>query len=209
MGAAMRKDGLHHIFMGFNRVSLSGKDDLSTLKSSLFNLFPYARQQDAAGGASGDKRKNVETLLASAQSMEEMQEIISDAIVHRMGALVANDNIDLDSPIADLGVDSLIAIELKNWLNRIFKAVIQTSEILESPTLRTLAVKVLEKADVRPKEGNSAQVTQVSAPSAKDAILAEPETDSDITKTSSQIATKDSTKSANGVSHEQNCRSIH
>ena len=47
-----------------------------------------------------------------------------------------------------------------------------TSEILESPTLRTLAARVLEKAEIRLKEINGAEVEEVVEPQPQQAFVA-------------------------------------
>ena len=55
-------------------------------------------------------------------------------------------SISLDFPMDSLGLDSLIAIELKTWITRTFHAAMQTSEILDTPNLRTLVAVAARKS---------------------------------------------------------------
>lgn len=70
------------------------------------------------------------------------------AIVKQVSSLLAAEaeSVSLDSPMESLGLDSLIAIELKTWITRTFQAAMQTSEILDTPNLRALVATAAQKS---------------------------------------------------------------
>ena len=45
----------------------------------------------------------------------------------------------VDIPIVQLAIDSLVSIELKNWLSRTFQAPVQASEIAGALSIKALA----------------------------------------------------------------------
>ena len=79
--------------------------------------------------------------IAEAQNLEEIEAMISLAVAKHLCALLAieDDEISLDIPFERLGLDSLIAIELKNWITRSFQAGMQTSEIQDARSITALA----------------------------------------------------------------------
>ncbi|KAI0467619.1 Choline/Carnitine o-acyltransferase-domain-containing protein [Xylaria cf. heliscus] len=60
------------------------------------------------------------------------------------------DQLDPDEPLVELGLDSLIAIEFKNWLGRTLGVDIRLHDILEADGLRDLAGLVAEKSKFIP-----------------------------------------------------------
>lgn len=59
------------------------------------------------------------------------------------------DEIDIYRPLASLGVDSLLAIELRNWISRSFKADIAVFDIMGAQNLEDLGASVVERTDLR------------------------------------------------------------
>jgi hypothetical protein len=59
------------------------------------------------------------------------------------------DEIDVCRPLASLGVDSLLAIELRNWISRSFKADIAVFDIMGAQNLEDLGTLVVERTETR------------------------------------------------------------
>ena len=54
----------------------------------------------------------------------------------------------LHKPIYDFGIDSLIAIELRNWIKREFKASLRSLEILDEGSIVSLVEKILARSSL-------------------------------------------------------------
>jgi hypothetical protein len=54
--------------------------------------------------------------------------------------------VDVSLPMAYYGVDSLVAVEVRNWLSATAHAELSTFDIMQSPSLAALAMQVAEKS---------------------------------------------------------------
>lgn len=130
--------------MGFNRQSIFASHDEFAQKNPFFSMLPYTQSEVEEDSGTGTKR-DIETLLRNAQSIDEAAASISEAIVDRFVTFLnlSVEDVSLDQPLAQIGMDSLVSIELKNWMVRAFKANLQASELGSAPSIlelsRTLA----------------------------------------------------------------------
>lgn len=70
-------------------------------------------------------------------------------------------DVPLDIPVTNLGLDSLIAIEVKNWVSNTLQAPVKTTDIMDSPSLRKLAGLVAQRS--RLLKANSPKNTKDTA----------------------------------------------
>jgi acyl transferase domain-containing protein/NADPH:quinone reductase-like Zn-dependent oxidoreductase len=90
----------------------------------------------------------IESRLKMAQNFVEAQELVSAEICQQLARFCAVDAEDIrqDSSILDIGLDSLLAIEFKNWLGRTLHAPMQTTEILDASSLKKLISLVCQRS---------------------------------------------------------------
>ncbi|ROW10238.1 hypothetical protein VMCG_02040 [Cytospora schulzeri] len=89
----------------------------------------------------------------AAGDLEFARDFVASAVASRLEQLISVDINRIDprkTSILDLGVDSLISIELRNWIGREFEAPLQSSEILVDQTIYALAEKVVSRSKVAP-----------------------------------------------------------
>ncbi|CZT12486.1 related to lovastatin nonaketide synthase [Rhynchosporium agropyri] len=94
-------------------------------------------------------RSNAHLGITADLGPEEIHKRLCIAIASRISALAAIDyeEVALDVPILDFGLDSLVAIELKNWLTRTFSTTtIETSEMFGMPSIDALADMVTQRS---------------------------------------------------------------
>ncbi|AEO68274.1 polyketide synthase [Thermothielavioides terrestris NRRL 8126] len=138
-------------------------------------LFCHVRQQDNAAPAKEASFSASKTPGAE-MSLRETIERCTDpeAVIHLIARAMAGQLVKLGSAdakqaseragsILDLGLDSLVAIELRNWIARELDAPLQTSEILTTQTFGDLARKVARRSAIVLAAGQRAQETRSSA----------------------------------------------
>ena len=143
-----QRNAANQVVVGIDRQSLSEQEDLYTLRNPMFSHLPYAADVRVQTEGATQSLKSIDRLVRDAKEMEEILDVISTGIARKIATLMAFDSaeIDLQTPVADLGMDSLIAIELKNWIGRTLQATMQTSEILDMPSISSLALIVSQRS---------------------------------------------------------------
>ena len=147
MSAPARQDRCKQLAIGFNRQSLSSQQRSRTLQNQIFSHLPYEADR-GAGKQVSQTTVSIKEAINVAANIGDVHSIVSGAICRQLSALLAleYDKISLDSSITDFGLDSLIAVELRNWITRTLQAAIQTSDILDAPNLRALIETVSRKS---------------------------------------------------------------
>ncbi|KAK6608712.1 Lovastatin diketide synthase LovF 12 [Botrytis cinerea] len=154
---SMRPEAREHHFVqiaiGLDRESISNRKDIKL--QSVFNHLP-GRMIDL-DSAPVRITKTIGEELSAARSINQIKSIVTTAIATKLSALTASDasELDIDAPIENLGLDSLIAIELKNWINRSLRATLQTSDILDAPNIRFMSSTACEKSELVTKHPHS------------------------------------------------------
>jgi NADPH:quinone reductase-like Zn-dependent oxidoreductase/aryl carrier-like protein len=159
--------------------------------------------------ATANGNMKAERRLAAATSMKEARSIVLAEQIKKMSSLVSVSGEELDprEPLADLGLDSLIAIEFKNWLGRSLGADIRVHDILDADGLGALADLVAQKSKFVP-EGLSEEPSDASPPKRVDEWQPAPIGGRQTSKlqkeeTSSALV---STNTANGTAHSNGYR---
>ncbi|KAF2713472.1 ketoacyl-synt-domain-containing protein [Pleomassaria siparia CBS 279.74] len=142
-----RVDRLPQIVAGFDPQSLARAESANgTIRSPLFAhvLEPIVVEQKQE---TITKKKTFKEILET-DGPEAALAFTTTAVSAKLASLTSidADSMDLDKAIVDFGLDSLIAIELRNWIKREFKASLQSLEILNEQSIRLLAKKIISRA---------------------------------------------------------------
>ncbi|KAF2143954.1 uncharacterized protein K452DRAFT_316749 [Aplosporella prunicola CBS 121167] len=86
--------------------------------------------------------------ISKASSKEEATEIITGALVHKTADILQmpSSEVDPSRPLYRYGVDSLVALEVRNWITRELKANMALLEILAAVPIESFAEKITEKS---------------------------------------------------------------
>ncbi|KAK7991205.1 beta-ketoacyl synthase domain-containing protein [Apiospora arundinis] len=163
LGAEARHAGCHQAVLGFTPESIAETTAVNGAAHTL--MFTHVRptaKTDAVKTINGTR--TFEELVALNEDRGEIEAFVAQSIGTKLADLILADpaDVNLDESVTDLGLDSLIAIELRNWIMREFSAPIQSSEVLDSPNLWSLAKKVTSRSKLitsdENTEGDSASV---------------------------------------------------
>ncbi|KAK7189138.1 Lovastatin diketide synthase LovF 12 [Paraphaeosphaeria sporulosa] len=151
LSPAARKDRIAHITAGFDATSIAGATTVNgNIRSPFFTHVQVTESSSPEVSklpATSQVGKATIFNMATA-SPEEALTYTTVAVSKKLSALayVDAETMDLEKPISDFGLDSLIAIELRNWIKREFKASLQSLEILNEQGVKMLAKKILSRA---------------------------------------------------------------
>ncbi|TAQ84788.1 hypothetical protein B7494_g6896 [Chlorociboria aeruginascens] len=147
LGEQGRSRGLDSAVIGINHQSLSHPlVKTASLKNSMFShiLNTAGEQVDIKIEAAQD----VKSLILAAKEPHDIQEVILNSLVKQLSALLALEDVNVELPVSAFGLDSLMGIELKNWILKEFAAPLQTSEILDSPNLLNFIELVMTRSQI-------------------------------------------------------------
>jgi NADPH:quinone reductase-like Zn-dependent oxidoreductase/SAM-dependent methyltransferase/acyl carrier protein len=103
-------------------------------------------------GTAGDEASQVRSgsaarkaLLAAApdERRELMRTLLREQVARVLGA--APDKLDVERPLTDLGLDSLMAVELRNWIESDLRLSLPTVELMKGPSVSRLADVLLDQ----------------------------------------------------------------
>lgn len=105
-------------------------------------------QTQQAQDASDANAKPLSAKLQEASSLNEAEQLVGDAIATKLAEIfmIPVGDIDMTQPPASFGVDSLVAVELRNMLMLKAAADVPVFNILQSVSLAALAVDVADKS---------------------------------------------------------------
>jgi hypothetical protein len=89
-------------------------------------------------------------LVRALATLTERARSVAEAVAARLAVIfsVSSEEVDLDAPMAKQGVDSLVAVELRNWLSGVAKAKLSVFEILQSTSVMEFAGLIIERSQV-------------------------------------------------------------
>ncbi|KAG6358653.1 hypothetical protein INS49_012171 [Diaporthe citri] len=110
----------------------------------------YHNLERAGGGSdgpskSGGDRNSLRAQLAALADQQERQGAVARALAGALANFLIKDDgsIPLDRPLESVGMDSLVAMEMRNWVRQQVGAQLSTIAIVQSPSLLHLAGLVL------------------------------------------------------------------
>lgn len=139
--SAIEKDSCQQMVLGFDRDSLSQVTAMNaTLRSA---MFIHVRLPDRMGPSANATNvgEYSDRSFEQAGDPQDDVESISMAIAGKISSLSAlsHESLDMNLPISELGVDSLMAIEMRNWISRRYGIMMQASDIMDQRSILALA----------------------------------------------------------------------
>jgi len=136
-------------------IRAGGGSGLETIDYSLSPmLYPLVLQNNRqAEPMGGTDQANYRDMIMTSASLDEAGEIAAQAIVNKLAKSFSimqdNTSIDRNKPLQVYGVDSLLAMELRNWIVKEFMAGIAVFETQGVSTLETLSRLVTGRTSIK------------------------------------------------------------
>ncbi|KAI0877521.1 hypothetical protein GGS24DRAFT_497862 [Hypoxylon argillaceum] len=116
-----------------------------------FGTLRLGRQD--GGGMAAAEQANPTGMLVKALGLadaDEKKQSVARAVAERLAAIfnIAAEQVDSAASMAASGVDSLVAVELRNWLAGVAKAKVSVLEVVQSRSLLDFANVVIERTSV-------------------------------------------------------------
>lgn len=124
-----------------------GIEDPFWLRAPLF--LPLYQMRDVSTAAMGDENAvDIGALLKGADSLARAGAVVCDALVKKVARTLGmpQEDIDASKPMHLYGVDSLVAVEVRNWFLKEMKADVAVFDIMGSGSIADLAVIVAAKS---------------------------------------------------------------
>lgn len=135
--------------------------DLKRSNGGATNLWPRDRKfdhriaaDDGAAGNGDGSGPSAQTLLSQAKDIVTASKVVLDAlrlnVAQSMAA--APEDIDVERPLQSFGVDSLKAVEVRNWIFRELKCNVSVFDILSPIALEQLSTRIAERSKLVKEE---------------------------------------------------------
>ncbi|KAJ3548513.1 hypothetical protein NM208_g974 [Fusarium decemcellulare] len=111
-------------------------------------LFDAFIKDDGGVAASAESRLSVSQALRTAESTEDALEAVYEALSNKIASvlMLTPEEVRRAHSVLSAGLDSLVAIEVRNWITREAGASVQILEIQNSPSLKSLAKTILDRS---------------------------------------------------------------
>lgn len=129
-----------------------GNEDGSSIAAFELPVFSHFRRRavKAAGnsGAGGGSGARVRDVLKTAKSLDEAADRVCSALVDKISSRsnVPVDNISREKPMTDYGIDSLVAVEMRNWIVREMDSTVPILELLANQSLQQLSAAIAQRS---------------------------------------------------------------
>ena len=142
-----------HVVSGFEipaKIVAKGFEMPEAMRQPLWRYMHQVKASavDNSGSspAVAEQSKSLETMLDTVDSMEEGGRLIALALAERVAKTVSlTEEMDLNRPMATYGVDSLTAVDLRNWFAKTTGVDVAVFEILGDASCAKIGVLVASK----------------------------------------------------------------
>lgn len=124
-------------------------DEESFFSRPMFRILRQAGvHQGATTSPELDSVTDFTSLIRAAKTLAEAVDVIVDSVRTKLSKVLAveKENIDFGKPIANYGVDSLSAVEIRTWFRNVVGAEVTTFEILGKESITALSLAVAAKS---------------------------------------------------------------
>lgn len=143
LGRLLRQDASQVGVMRVNWAQQRKMFVADTVPPKFARLYEEAASETAASTAEGVPTRKALLAVAPEQRKQLMQEMLRDKVARVLGS--AAGKLDIDKPLTEVGLDSLMAVELRNWIESDLRLNLPIVELMRGPSVARLADILLEQ----------------------------------------------------------------
>ncbi|KAL5321033.1 hypothetical protein ACEPPN_011843 [Leptodophora sp. 'Broadleaf-Isolate-01'] len=100
--------------------------------------------------SSSDAVISFHSALKSSKTIEEAQDVVCRGLLNKLPSvlMIEEEDMDVTRPLTNYALDSLVAIEVRNFITREFEANLQVLELLSSGSIESLAKVICGKSKI-------------------------------------------------------------
>lgn len=126
-----------------------GQEPPSLFKRPLFAPFSHVVGETQDGAAGDTVVDQAAAFRQTADSAERIQIVIRALALKLARAMsISPDDIELNKPLSSYGVDSLMAVELRNWIGRDFSANVAVFDIMGNVPVSAIGDLVVTRSSI-------------------------------------------------------------
>ena len=113
----------------------------------------YAQRSHTQKAATGKETVDVATALAATGTMQEAVDLVCKSLIGKLATLLAIETADLSSSrsTSHYGADSLVAVELRNWIAIYLHTDVQMFELLSTGSIHQVSATIAPRCKLVPK----------------------------------------------------------
>ncbi|KAI1342766.1 hypothetical protein F5Y15DRAFT_428725 [Xylariaceae sp. FL0016] len=135
-------------------VLAAGQEPPKTMMTPLFSGFSH---HSGPVLGNGNKEASLASLFRQATDPSQRAEIVVRGLTLKLSRSlsISPDEIEISKPLSEYGVDSLMAVELRNWMRQDFQAAVAVFDIMGGTPIGRIGELVVEKSEAGNKDGKS------------------------------------------------------
>ncbi|KFA49985.1 hypothetical protein S40293_05963 [Stachybotrys chartarum IBT 40293] len=133
---------------------VAGIDTPYYLEDQRFSILARTGLRDSASTATHDDTVPTHALIGKATTMQEAVALAQEAFVKQVAKMLQTDPTEVDTSrfLHSYGFDSLVAIEIVNWVLKEIKSIITVFDVLSGIPITALCHRIAAKSAALPKE---------------------------------------------------------
>jgi len=137
-----------------SNIIAKGKEVPSCLYEPMFRSMHQLNTFETSSQSANEANLDYKSFFTSSPTLADAGILVSNALRKKLSKIlgIPEDNIELKNRVESYGVDSLVAVELRNWLARELSADLAVFEILGGATLLAVGLTVAAKSSFRRDE---------------------------------------------------------
>jgi acyl carrier protein len=111
---------------------------------------PFATSANSGAVHDGGNGADLAALFRQTQEVDEREKLVADALAQKLARSlsVSQEDIDQHRPLFEYGVDSLVAVELRNWIGKEFGADVPVFNIMGGASIAEIGVLTVKNSTV-------------------------------------------------------------